>query len=95
MKTTTLPPLRVTPELRDQAESVLREGESLSAFILDAVNRSITHRRLQDEFIRRGLASAAEARATGEYHSAASVLATMKRKLATAKAKAKVTARSA
>jgi hypothetical protein len=30
MKTTTIPPLRVSPELRRQAEAVLEQGETLS-----------------------------------------------------------------
>ena len=41
MKTRTLPPLRVTRELRASAEAVLDEGETLSSFVLDAVTRSI------------------------------------------------------
>lgn len=44
MKTRTLPPLRVTPELRRAAESVLAEGETLSAFILDSVARNVEAR---------------------------------------------------
>ncbi len=57
MKTTTLPPLRVTPELRASAEAVLDKGETLSSFVLDAVTRSIEQRRSQQQFIARGLAS--------------------------------------
>ena len=45
MKTTTLPPLRVSPALRDEAESVLEQGETLSGFVLDAVTRSIELRK--------------------------------------------------
>ena len=59
MKTTTIPPLRVSPELRKQAEGVLEQGETLSGFVLDALNRSIEYRRTRQEFIARGLASAA------------------------------------
>ena len=33
MKSATIPPLRVTPELRQAAESVLQDNESLSAFV--------------------------------------------------------------
>ena len=40
MKTTTIPSLRVSPNLRKQAEFVLEEGETLSGFVLDAVTRS-------------------------------------------------------
>ncbi|WP_327372758.1 YlcI/YnfO family protein [Caballeronia arationis] len=33
MKTATFPAVRVEPELREAAESVLSDGESLSAFV--------------------------------------------------------------
>jgi len=36
VKTSTLPSLRVEPELREAAEQVLQEGESLSAFVFDS-----------------------------------------------------------
>lgn len=67
MKTATLPPLRVSPEFRAAAESVLREGESLSAFVEESVRRQIAYRRNQQEFIARGLAAWEEARRTGVY----------------------------
>lgn len=67
MKTTTLPPLRVTTELRASAEAVLEDGETLSSFVLDAVTRSIEQRRQQQAFIARGLASRAKARKAGRY----------------------------
>ena len=47
MKTSTLPPLRVSPELRAAAEAVLAPGESLSSFVHDAVTRTIEFRRSQ------------------------------------------------
>ncbi|MCE7903160.1 MAG: prevent-host-death protein [Gammaproteobacteria bacterium PRO9] len=67
MKTTTIPPLRVSPELRQEAEAVLREGETLSGFMLESLQDSIARRRDQQEFIARGLKSAAKARRTGQY----------------------------
>jgi len=36
MKTSTLPPLRVSPELRANAEAVLEPGESLSPCVTSA-----------------------------------------------------------
>jgi hypothetical protein len=81
MKTTTLPPLRVSPELRKQAEAVLEEGETLSGFMLDAVMRNIEYRNLHEEFIARGLASAARASRSGGYVSAGGVLAKLRRRL--------------
>ena len=89
MKTRTLPPLRVTPELRRKAESVLADGETLSAFILDSVARNVEGRRAQQEFIARGLANAAHARKTGDYIPAGTVLRKLARRLAAARAKAR------
>ena len=88
MKTTTIPPLRVTPELRKQAEAVLKEGETLSGFVLEAVNRNIEYRRAQQDFIARGLASAEQARKSGKYISADKVIAKLEKKLAKARQRA-------
>lgn len=81
MKTATLPSLRVEPELRDAAESVLREGETLSSLIETSLREAIQRRRSRDEFIARGLRSRDEALATGDYHSADSVHAELQRRL--------------
>lgn len=89
MKTTTLPPLRVTPELRREAEAVLAEGETLSAFILDSVARNVEARRSQQLFVARGLASARAAKKSGRYVSAEAVLNKMSRRLAAARSKAR------
>lgn len=69
-KTATIPSLRVEPELRAAAESVLEKGETLSAFVEDAVKKQVQYRKTQAEFIARGLASRDEARRTGEYYDA-------------------------
>ena len=82
MKTSTLPPLRVSPELRADAEAVLAPGESLSSFVHDAVTRTIEYRKVQQEFVERGLASAAKARRTGRYVSNDTALKTLRRQLA-------------
>ena len=66
MKSATIPPLRVTPDLRNEAESVLKEGESLSSFVEDSLRRQIQHRKLQSEFIARGLAARESAKSTAE-----------------------------
>ena len=87
MKTKTLPPLRVTPELRREAEAVLGDDETLSAFILEAVARNVEARRAQQAFIARGLASAARARNTGKYVPADLVLRKLSRRLAAARSK--------
>lgn len=67
MKSATIPPLRVTPELRREVESVLKDGESLSGFVEDSLKRQIQHRKNQKTFLERGLAAREAAKATGEY----------------------------
>jgi predicted transcriptional regulator len=77
----TLPPLRVSEQLRADAESVLAPGETLSAFVMEAVSRSIDFRKSQRDFIARGLASAERAQASGRYASARSVVAALRKRL--------------
>lgn len=77
MKTASMPSLRVDPELRQDAESVLHQGETLSSFMEQALRASIQSRKSRQEFIARGLASRDEARKTGEYFAAEEVLSEM------------------
>lgn len=86
MKTKTLPPLRVTPKLRREAESVLAKGETLSAFIFDSVARNVDFRRAQQLFVARGLASGERARKTGRYIPADAVMSKLASRLAKARA---------
>jgi predicted transcriptional regulator len=88
MKTATMPALRVQPELRQAAEEMLRPGETLSAFVEEAVRRNVALRRTQQEFIARGLASLEEAKKTGIYFSADEVLQELDAMLAAARQKA-------
>ena len=74
MKTASMPSLRVEPALRAAAEAVLKNGETLSSFLEQSLRAQVTRRQLQQEFIARGLASAEEARRTGEYYSADEVM---------------------
>ena len=87
MKTASMPSLRVDPELRHDAESVLRDGETLSSFMEQALRSSIQSRRAQKEFIARGLTSRDEAKRTGEYFAAMDVLGEMENLLSQAEAK--------
>ena len=88
MKTATIPSLRVEPELRDAAENVLQNGESLSSFVEQSIRASIQRRQTQQAFIARGLASRNEARQTGKYFAAEDVLRELDDMLAEAEAKA-------
>lgn len=94
MKTATLPSLRVEPELREAAESVLQEGETLSGFIEASIRETIERRRTRAEFIVRGLASRDEAKRTGLYIDADVVHAELGRMLGNAKAKLQKKARA-
>ncbi len=85
MKTATFPSLRVEPELREAAEAVLQEGETLSALIETAVRETVERRRARAEFIARGLASRDEAQRTGVYFPAQSVHDELRTMLATAR----------
>lgn len=84
MKSASMPSLRVDPELRQAAEAVLREGESLSSFMEQSLRDQVTRRRVQQEFVARGLASRDEARRTGEYFDAEAVHAELRGMLAKA-----------
>lgn len=86
MKTATFPPLRVEPELRQAAEQVLNDGESLSSFVEQAIAASIEHRLAQREFIARGLRARDEARVSGVYVGSSAVLGRLENMLARAKA---------
>jgi hypothetical protein len=88
MKNTTLPPLRVSPELRKSAESVLEEGETLSAFLLEAVTNGIERRRQQQVFVERGLSSRTRALKTGRYVSADAVVRKLRNRLSRARTSA-------
>lgn len=95
MKTSTLPSLRVEPELREAAEQVLQEGESLSAFVETSVRETIERRRTRAEFIARGLVSRETAKRTGTYIAADAVHDELAKMLADAKAKLSKTPRRA
>jgi predicted transcriptional regulator len=88
MKTSTIPSIRVEPELRDEIEQVLSPGESLSAFVDGSVRESLRRRQEQAEFLQRGLASLEAARRSGRYVPASTVVQKLERRVAVAKATA-------
>jgi hypothetical protein len=85
VKSRTIPPLRVSEQLRADAESVLAPGETLSAFVMDAVSRAIDFRKSQLDFLARGMASAERARAEGGYVSANRGIAGLRKRLTRAR----------
>jgi hypothetical protein len=87
MKTATLPPLRVEPQLRKQLEDLLEPGETISTFVERAVRESVDRRIADVDFATRALASREESRKSGRYHSAASVLRELKEQTRAARRK--------
>ena len=85
MKTATLPPIRVAPDLRLELEGVLEQGESLSQFVESAVRTTVAKRKNQAEFIRRGIAAIEATQRDGSGIPAAAVIAKLEAKLASAK----------
>jgi predicted transcriptional regulator len=81
MKTATIPSLRVDPELRRSAESVLHEGETLSRFVEQAIRQTVAWRRAEQEFIARGLVARDRARQSGRYVEASAVVDRLQRLL--------------
>lgn len=81
MKTATIPSVRVEPELRAEMESVLVDGETLSEFVEASVRATVERRRIQAEFIARGLRSRDKAHRSGEYVDADTVVARLQVKL--------------
>ncbi len=87
MKTAAIPAVRVPPELRQAAEEVLTDGESLSGFVEESVRRNVEFRRAQAAFVERGLASRDAARASGRYVKAAGVVGKLERRVKAARKK--------
>lgn len=85
MKSATFPSLRVDPALREAAEEVLLDGESLSSFVEESVRENIERRKAREEFIARGLKSREIARRSGKYISSGAVVKNLEARLAKAK----------
>ncbi len=86
MKTATLPAVRVTPDLRQLAVSVLKEGESLSMFVEDSVRKQAQMREEDRAFYARGLASMERVHAGEKTYTAAQSLAMLRAAIARKKA---------
>ncbi len=85
MKSATFPSLRVDPALREAAEEVLLDGESLSSFVEESVRENIERRKARAEFIARGLKSREHAGRSGKYVSSGAVVKNLEARLAKAK----------
>ena len=88
MKTATIPSVRVEPDFRAEVESVLEDGETLSGFVEASVRATVERRRMQAEFVARGLRARDESRQVGRYIDADAMLDRLQGKLDTARARA-------
>ena len=88
MRSATFPPIRVEPAVRAEVEAVLREGESLTQFIEEAVVAAAAWRRMQSEFVTRGEAAIARWKQAGGGHSVDEVMADLQARLDEAKRRA-------
>jgi hypothetical protein len=85
MRSATFPPIRVEPEVRAEVEAVLREGESLTQFIEEAVVAAAAWRRTQAEFVARGEAAIKRWKREGGGQSVDEVMNDLQRRLDEAK----------
>ena len=81
MRSATFPPIRVEPEVRAEVEAVLREGESLTQFIEEAVVAAAAWRRAQSEFVTRGEAAIQRWKQEGGGHTVDEVMAELQTRL--------------
>lgn len=88
MRSATFPPIRVEPEVRAEVEAVLREGESLTQFIEEAVVAAAAWRRAQSEFITRGEAAIERWKREGGGHTVDDVMTGLQARLDNAKRRA-------
>lgn len=85
MRCATFPPIRVEPEVRAEVEAVLREGESLTQFIEEAVVAAAAWRRAQAEFVNRGEAAIERWKREGDGRPVDEVMAGLQKRLDDAK----------
>jgi predicted transcriptional regulator len=85
MKTATIPPVRIDPSFRKDIEQALEMNESLASLVEKAVRNEVTRRRVQSEFVRRGMAAISRTVAAGDGIPAETVIAKLEAKLAAAR----------
>ena len=93
MKTSTIPSVRVEPELRAEVESLLVDGETVSEFVEASVRATVLRRRNQAEFVARGMRSLDDARRTGDFVEADAIVQALQRKLDAARKRKPATGR--
>lgn len=84
MKTAALPPVRITPDLRDELDRVLLEGESLSAFVNAAVRQHIAQRQADQTFVARAWAAHEQLQQGGAFETPEALMKDLRRRHAAA-----------
>ncbi|MDO8277298.1 MAG: YlcI/YnfO family protein [Burkholderiaceae bacterium] len=85
MKTASIPPVRIDPSFRKDIEQSLVQGESLASLVETAVRNEVARRRVQSEFLRRGMAAIHRTFSSGDGVPAETVIAKLEMKLAAAR----------
>jgi len=81
MRSATFPLVRVKPVVRAEVEAVLREGESLTQFIEEAVVAAAARRRVQAGFVARGETAIERWKQVGGGHAVNEVMADLQGRL--------------
>jgi Arc/MetJ-type ribon-helix-helix transcriptional regulator len=81
MKSAQLPPVRIETSIRREIEAALREGESLSEFVVSATLEAARRRQAQEAFLARGRASLDHALQTGEFYEVEPVVEELRQRL--------------
>jgi hypothetical protein len=85
MKTATIPPVRVSAKFRAELDKSLEKGETLASLVEKAVGNEVLRRKLQTEFVRRGLAAIARTQQAGSGIPADAVIAKLEARLLAAR----------
>jgi hypothetical protein len=85
MKRTTILPLRIEPQLGEEIEQALEDGETLAALVEKAVRSEIVRRRESTAFVRRGLAAIKRSTEAGDGVPAAAVISKLRAHVAASK----------
>lgn len=89
MKSATLPPVRITTDLRDKLSNVLHEGETISAFVSEAVRQQIEQRDADRGWLSQAWAAHARMQATGVHEPPEALMADLRASLAAAKTRSR------
>lgn len=82
-----IPPIRVETSLKQDLESVLQKGETVSSFVKSIIEREVEYRKIQNDFLQSALRAEEKSKKTGIYYTHEEVMGKLKTILDTAKTK--------